>query len=205
MNASSNSTWRVSGTYFETCNCEAACPCVFLSPPTSGTCTALVAWHIEQGTFGGTNLDGLNVALAVHSPGHMLKTKWQVALYLDQRATPPQSDALGKIFSGQAGGHLAHVAQLIGEVLGVKSAPIEYYAEGKRRSLRIGEVASAEIEATSGADGNPPAIQNHPLCVAPGFPVQVARSKHAHFHDFGLDLEVSDKNGFYSPFSYQSA
>ena len=144
MNTSSNSTWRVSGTYFETCNCEAACPCVFLSPPTSGECTVLVAWHIEQGAFGSTNLDGLNVALAVHSPGHMLKTKWQVALYLDQRATAPQSEALGKIFSGQAGGHLANVAPLIGEVLGVKSAPIEYQAEGKRRSLRIGEIASAE-------------------------------------------------------------
>jgi hypothetical protein len=205
MNASSNSSWRISGTYFETCNCEAACPCVFLSPPTSGECTVLVAWHIEQGAFGGTNLDGLNVALAVHSPGHMLKTKWQVALYLDQRATPPQSEALGKIFSGQAGGHLANVAPLIGEVLGVKSAPIEYQAEGKRRSLRIGDIASADIEAVGGADGAPSTIQNHPLCIAPGFPAVVARSKRASFHDFGLNLEVSEKNGFYSPFSYQSA
>jgi hypothetical protein len=23
--------WNLTGTYFETCNCEAACPCVFLS------------------------------------------------------------------------------------------------------------------------------------------------------------------------------
>jgi hypothetical protein len=29
-------SWKVSGSYFETCNCEAACPCIFLSPPTSG-------------------------------------------------------------------------------------------------------------------------------------------------------------------------
>jgi hypothetical protein len=135
----------------------------------------------------------------------MLKTKWKVALYLDQRATPPQSEALGKIFSGQAGGHLANLAPLIGEVLGVKSAPIDYKAEGKRRSLRIGDIARAEIEAAAGADGGPPAIQNHPLCIAPGFPAVVARSKHASFHDFGLNLEVSEKNGFYSPFSYQSA
>jgi hypothetical protein len=164
----------------------------------------LVAWHIEKGAFGGTHLDGLNVVLAVYSPGHMLKTKWKVALYLDQHAAPPQSDALGKIFSGQAGGHLANLAPLIGEVLGVKSALIEYQEEGKRRSLRIADVANAEIEAATGVNGSPPVIQNHPLCIAPGFPVVVARSKHASFHDFGLNLEVSEKNGFYSPFSYQS-
>ena len=91
-----------SGTYFETCNCEVACPCVFLGSPSSADCTVLIAWHIDQGGFGDTKLDGLNAVLAVHSPGHMLKTKWQVALYLDQRASPPQAEALGKIFSGQA-------------------------------------------------------------------------------------------------------
>jgi hypothetical protein len=175
-----------------------------MSPPTAGECTVLIAWHIDQGTYGGTNLDGLNAALAVYSPGHMLKTKWQVALYLDQRAAPPQAEALGRIFSGQAGGHLANVAPLIGQVLGVKSADIQYQMEDKRRSLRIGDIAVAEIEAAAGADGGLTAIQNQPLCIAPGFPAVVARSKRASFHDFGLSLEASEKNGFYSPFSYQS-
>jgi hypothetical protein len=205
MSATANTQWKVTGTYFEACNCEAACPCVFLNAPTPGECTVLVAWHIAQGGFGGTKLDNLNVALAIHSPGHMLKTKWQVALYLDQRATPPQADALGKIFSGQAGGHPANLAPMIGQVLGVKSAAIEYQAEGKRRSLRIGDIASAEIEAAAGADGGETTIHNHPMCVAPGFPAVVARSKRATFHDFGLNLEVSEKNAFYSPFAYQSA
>ena len=31
--------WEISGTYFEACNCEIACPCVFLSAPTTGDCT----------------------------------------------------------------------------------------------------------------------------------------------------------------------
>ncbi|HEY3236803.1 MAG TPA: DUF1326 domain-containing protein, partial [Polyangiaceae bacterium] len=102
--------WSVSGTYFEACNCEAICPCVMMGAPTDGACTALLAWHIEAGSFGDTALDGLNVVLMAHAPGHMLQTKWKVALYLDQRATPAQSAALGQIFSGQAGGHLAALA-----------------------------------------------------------------------------------------------
>ena len=67
------------GSYFEACNCDLACPCVFLSPPTSGNCTVLLAWHIDQGRFGEVNLDGLNAVLAAHSPGPMLEVKWKVA------------------------------------------------------------------------------------------------------------------------------
>ena len=204
VNASLKSRWQVAGTYFETCNCETACPCVFLGPPTDGQCTVLVAWHIDSGIYDDTKLDGLNVALVVHAPGHMLKTKWQVALYLDERSNAAQAEALGKVFSGQAGGHLANVAAHIGQVLGVKSVAMEYKAEGKRRSLRIGQIGSAEIEALAGGSGDPPTIQNPPLCIAPGFPLQVSRSKRASFHDLGLDLEVTEKNGFYSPFAYQS-
>ena len=62
--------WKLDGAYFEACNCATACPCVLLSPPTEGECTALVAWHIDEGNFGDVDLDGLNVSLAVHSPGH---------------------------------------------------------------------------------------------------------------------------------------
>ena len=63
--------WDINGTYFESCNCEIACPCVFLSAPTTGDCTVLIAWHNDSGSFGQANLNGLNVALAAHSPGTM--------------------------------------------------------------------------------------------------------------------------------------
>src|SRR6202007_3236540 len=101
----------------------------------------LIAWHIDRGQFGEIGLDGLNAVLAIHSPGHMLEGKWKVALYVDERADQDQQNALTQIFSGQAGGYLAGLAPLIGEVLGAKAAPIEYHSEGKRRSLRFGDIA----------------------------------------------------------------
>ena len=52
--------------------------------------------------------------------------KWKAALYLDERATKEQSDSLTKIFSGQAGGFFAMLPSFIGEMLGVKSASIEF-------------------------------------------------------------------------------
>jgi hypothetical protein len=58
---------------FEVCNCDVACPCLFLSPPTSGDSTDLLAWHIDHGRFGQIYLDGLNAVLAVHSPATCLR------------------------------------------------------------------------------------------------------------------------------------
>ncbi len=196
--------WKVDGTYFEACNCAAACPCVFTSAPTEGECTVVLAWHIDKGTFGAATLNGLNVALLAHSPGHMLQTKWKVALYLDERASADQQKALGAIFSGQAGGHLAALAPLIGEVLGVKPAPIEFSASGKQRSLRIPKIAEADIEALEGQGGALVTIENHPFTAVPGQPAVVSTSKRLKVSDYGISLDLSGKNGFYSAFAYQS-
>jgi hypothetical protein len=197
--------WKLKGSYFETCNCEAACPCNFLGPPTDGTCTVLVAWHIDEGHFAGTRLDGLNVALVAHAPGHMLHTKWKVALYLDGRASGEQAQALGQIFSGKAGGLMEHVSNFVGEVAGVRNVPIAYQADGRKRSIRIGDLAEADIEAIEGGGGGETTVHNPPLNLSPGEPLVVSRSKRYRFADFGMSIEVSSKNGYYAPFTYMPA
>ena len=61
-----------------------------------------------------------------NSPGNMVTgPKWKAALYIDERGTQEQKDAITKIYSGQAGGFFAAAANLIDEMLGVKSVPIE--------------------------------------------------------------------------------
>ncbi|CAN5859971.1 DUF1326 domain-containing protein [soil metagenome] len=195
-------SWNLKGQYFEACNCEAACPCVFLSPPTEDECTVLVGWHIDQGEYEGTTLDGLNVALAVKSPGHMAKVQWQVALYLDDRASEHQSQALAAIFSGQAGGHPARLAGHIGEVLGAGPATIEFESNGKRTAMKIAGIADVAITASGGQGDAQITVENHPLAIAPGFPVVVSRSEHFKYDDHGMEWELSEKNGFYSPFEY---
>ncbi|MBI5039906.1 MAG: DUF1326 domain-containing protein [Gammaproteobacteria bacterium] len=196
--------WKVTGTYFESCTCEVVCPCVFTGPPTDGECNALIGWHVDHGSFDGTPLDGFNAALFAHSPGHMLQTKWRVVLYVDERADAKQQEALTKIFSGGAGGHLAALSPLIGEVVGVKSAGIEYRSDGKQRSLSIPNVADMEIEALVGQDGKDVTLSNVPFTAVPGYPAVVCQSKRLNYRDHGFNVEVTKKNGFYSPFSYQA-
>lgn len=195
--------WKLTGTYFEACSCDVACPCTFLSAPTNGDCTAILGWHIENGNFTGADLDGLNIALAVYSPGHMLETKWRVALYLDERASEEQKNALTQIFTGQVGGHMSNLVPLIGEVLGISSVPIEYETNGKQRRLKIGNVGETEVEAIQDSSGADVTINNAPLGVAPGHPQVVAKSRKFSYKDYGLEWEISGKNGFYSPFNYQ--
>lgn len=196
--------WSLNGTYFEACNCEAACPCIFTSPPTEGECTALVAWHIDKGTYADTTLDGLNVALAVHAPGTMVATKWKVAAYFDDKATPAQGEALHAIFGGKAGGHPAVLASFIGELVGAKNVPMRYHAAGRKSSLSIPSVADVEIERLDGQGGEPITIEGHPLCIAPGKAATVARSSHVSFSDHGWDWKFSGRSGLMSPFAYQS-
>ncbi len=197
-------TWYLKGQYFESCNCEAACPCIFLSPPTEVDCTVLVGWHIDQGEFESTKLDGLNVALAVYSPGHMAQVQWQVALYLDDQASEVQSQALATIFSGQAGGHPARLAGHIGEVLGAGPASIEFETAGKRTSMKIAGIADVAIAAVAGQGDAEITVGNHPLAIAPGFDAVVSRSEHLAYNDHGMQWELAEKNGFYSPFEYAS-
>jgi hypothetical protein len=194
--------WSLQGTYVESCNCEAACPCVFLSAPTQGECTLLAAWHVDKGGFDNVKLDGLNVALAVHS-GHMAKTKWNAAVYIDEKASSDQEQSLGKIFGGQAGGHPAVLASFVGKLLGVKKVPIQFTQSGKSFSLKMPNVAEMSIEAMQGAGGADVQIAGHPLCIAPGFPATVGRSTQLKYTDHGMSWNLSQKNAFYSHFEYK--
>ena len=75
---------------------------MFLSPPTEGDCTAVIGWHIEDGVHDGVDIGGLNVALAVYSGGHMATTAWRAAVYLDDRASEQQAEALAATFFGRS-------------------------------------------------------------------------------------------------------
>ena len=197
--------WNLSGTYFESCDCEIACPCIFLSAPSTeeGDCNVLIVWDIESGNFGDTDLSGLNVAMAAHAPGLMIDGNWKVALYLDEGANESQQAALTQVFGGQVGGVFEIFAGFISEILGVSSASIEYKSQGKSRSVTVGNIAEASIEAIEGLEGSDVTVSGNPLGVVPGVPVVVSRSSVNTFEDHDMKWDVSGKNGYYSAFSYE--
>jgi hypothetical protein len=197
-------SWSVQGTYIEACNCEVACPCVFLSPPTEGDCKVVIGWHIDKGRHGDTVLDGLNAAMIAFAPDHMMKGQWKVALYTDKRADAQQQAALQGVFSGADGGHLANLAPLIGEVLGARPAAITFdQAANSKFRFEVEGAVSTEMEPIQGQGGGTTEIKGHPPTVAPGYPVTVSRASNLKIDDYGITCDIAGRNGFFAPFAYQ--
>src|SRR5581483_12221467 len=201
----------LSGDYFENCNCDFVCPCVFApsgpltAPPTQGYCDVLLAFHIDTGRFGDVSLDGLSVVAAAHAPGVMGNGNWSIAIYVDERADAKQQEALGAIFSGSAGGPMAEFAPLIGEVLGTKTVPITFRKDGNRRSVEIPNVANMAVE------GIPSMIPGEPIWVATGHPVAPEKlalavgSSGSTFNDYGMRWDNSGKNGHYAAINWSNS
>ena len=200
----SSNAWKIEGDYFEACNCDTVCPCVFLGNPDQGQCDVVIAWHIAKGHYGNTSLDELSVVVVFHTPGNMFTgPKWKAALYIDEKADKEQTDALGKIYSGQAGGFFAVVAGLIGKILGVRFVPIKFQIDGKRRTLQVPAIIDLTIAGVEGADkSRESTLSNAPMLVAPGFATVVAKSTKNSYSDYGMKWDNSGKNGFYSKFVY---
>jgi hypothetical protein len=204
--------WRLEGDYFDGCNCKSICPCVFMLDPTEGDCKAVGAWHIEKGHFNDgnntINLDNLNAAAVFYAPGNMFTgPKMKMAVYLDERASNDQKDVLTKIFTGQVGGGSFFGALMphIGEVIGIRSVPIEFIVEGKkRRKIKIPSALDLEIEGMTGSDTNKESkVVNPAFAVAPGYDPVIARSTKHTYKDHGLEWDNTGRNSFYSRFTYE--
>ncbi len=194
--------FSVKGDYFETCSCDVSCPCIWLGPATQEACDLLIAWHVSEGQKDGVDLSGLNAVMAVHTPKQMTDGNWKVALYLDDRATPEQSESLGAVFSGGAGGHLAALAPLIAEVAGVVPAAISFDRSGGSLTATVGDVLSMASEEMVGMDGSNPAVITNPLLGAVTQAVTQAKAGDIRYHDH-WDAEFSGTNSFVTDFAYE--
>ncbi|MDQ3977837.1 MAG: DUF1326 domain-containing protein, partial [Thermoproteota archaeon] len=107
--------WKASGDLLEVCKCNIACPCEFAQAPTYGDCDSVLAYHVRNGNYGQTSLDGLNVLALTYFKGNIWagETKASIGLFFDEKANPQQREAIQMIFSGKAGGFMAEFAKFI--------------------------------------------------------------------------------------------
>jgi hypothetical protein len=104
-----------------------------------------------------------------------------------------------------AGGFPAALAGFFERFVGVKTAPIRYDLDGKKRAVEIPGVLRASIHAITGQEGGDAVITGHPLGLAPGNPLIVAQSDEVTLTDYEWNWKFSGRSGGYSPFKYQSA
>ena len=80
--------WKVSGDWFDVCKCSIPCPCEFAQTPTYGDCDGVLAYHIKNGDYGKTSLDGLNALVLADFKGNIWagNTKANIAIFFDEKA-----------------------------------------------------------------------------------------------------------------------
>jgi hypothetical protein len=205
---SAHRKWQVSGDYFENCNCDVVCPCLIsteaplTSRPSQGECNVAMAFHIDNGSYDGVALDGLNVALIGHAPGPMADGNMTLAAYIDELADDRQTAALGAIFGGAEGGPMAAFAPLVGKHLGVKKVPIHYAVKGTNRSAEIAGIMRMTVAPipTMHASGEAWIAGGHPF--APDRMALAAGLTGNIVTDHGMVWDNSGKNGHYAPIAW---
>ncbi len=121
--------WKVSGDWFDVCKCNIPCPCTFAQTPTYGDCEGVLAYHINNGNYGETPLNGLNVMMVGGFKGNIWAGEakdFKMGFFFDERGDEKQRKALQMVFMGKAGGFMAELAKFFGETRGIEFVPIKF-------------------------------------------------------------------------------
>ena len=165
-------SWELSGTYLESCNCDAICPCrrvggVLGGRSTTGVCVGALSWQIERGHDRDVDLSGLAVALVFRYDDDEPGSPWVLTLHVDDRAGDEQRSALAEILLGRRGG--GHVQGLPwvrkpSTVLAVESSRIELDHRSERAWLRVADRVTLRISG-------PVETVQTVTCIVPGHAV----------------------------------
>jgi hypothetical protein len=198
--------WRITGRYFESCNCDPICPCrringVSGGRSTHGECLGVLTWAIAEGHATGCRLDGLKVALAIRYHDDEPSSPWTHVLYVDEGADDAQRDSLVDIYTGRGGGDaLVHFpwAWKESNLLDVRRVEIEVSHEPRRQWLRIRDLVTVSIR---GSWPGPETV----TCVIPGHdvPGEELVADELRVADDGLRFEFTGNCGYAAPFDYR--
>jgi hypothetical protein len=190
-------SWRISGSYFETCSCDVVCPCTasLTLGATNDYCRVVLVFNVKDGEVEGVDVSGLTVAAIADTPKVMTDGNWRLGVFIDSSASDEQAEKLGGVFSGALGGPMEALGPLIGENLGVERAAIEVREEGLTHSVKIGDAVDFEVEdvVPFGVESGRPARLVgifHPA----GSELTIAHATRSKIDAFGISYE--GKSGF---------
>jgi len=206
----SDTNWHITGDYFETCNCDFLCPCIYtnmMAQPTFDVCKAAIVMRIDDGSFGGTDLSGVAFIIIIMVDGPMAGGNWTVGIIIDDKASEAQVGAIGQICSGDFGGPMELGKALVGKFAGIERAAIVIDQQKMSFSVKAGDLFSnAAMAVASAHDPNVPLfIDNtaHPANKR----LALATGTESHMHVFGIDWDDTKggHNGHFAPFDWSPA
>ena len=147
MSASGKTKWSFEADYLQGCNCDYGCPCEFEAPPSRGFCQGVGAWRIANGNYGDVKLDGLGMAFSVHTPKAMHLGNATTAVFIDERATPAQREALLNIATAKDGGMPFEIfVAITTKFLPPQFVPIKFHLDGLNSRAEVGTQVRIALE-----------------------------------------------------------
>lgn len=197
--------YQLQGRLLEVCTCNTLCPCWVGDDPDNGTCDSAMAYHFDKGTIDGVDVSGLTLAFAVHIPGNVLAGNWRIIVFVDDKASKAQEDAILKVYTGKAGGPLAEVAKLVGEVVDVRRAPIAFDVVKGKGSFTVGDTVHAELEPFKGPTGQPTTLTESIFSTVPGSPAYVGKAStyKQKSPELKQDIKLQGHNAILSDFRFE--
>ena len=205
--------WRIAGDWFDNCSCDVACPCTFAQAPDNNFCESVLFWHIKEGHYGDVALDDLAFVRIGRFDGDLWagKVSGKFGVFIDDRASEEQAEALPIIFGGRAGGFPAQVNALFAdgrEIIGIERASIsfEIAPDQSRWGVDIAGKVKAWAEALCGPTSNPddyPRLTGAPGSeTGPGQVVTWGKSTICNVDAFGYDFSWTVNSAKHIPFDW---
>jgi hypothetical protein len=198
-------TYTIQGRLLEVCTCAAICPCWIGEDPDGGTCDSSLAWYVDSGTVRGVDVSDRCIALTVFIPGNVLAGHWKAVVYVDDRCTQEQQDALLAVFTGALGGPIADLAALIGEVVAVERAPMTFTVEEGEGMLKVGDSIEARLAPFRGATGKTTTLSETVFSTVPGSPAYPGKASVYRQKSSKIgrpDVDVSGRNALQAMFTF---
>jgi hypothetical protein len=195
--ASTDVVYNLVGSLLEACSCNVLCPCWIGEDPDTGTCDAIVAYHFDEGTIKGIDVSGLGWVGVAKIPGNVLQGNWKVAMFIDDRASDEQMQAMVDAYSGKLGGPLADLAGLIGEVVDVQRAPISHELVAGKGTIKVGDFIDSGMEPYRAPDGETiTTLRDSVFSTVPGSPAYVAKADHLRVKlpQYGMEWSFEGRN-----------
>jgi hypothetical protein len=201
--------WELAGTYLESCNCDAICPCRSIGGrpggrSTHGLCVGALSWAVERGHARDVDLSGLGAVMAIRYHDDEPGSPWTFFLYLDDRGSDAQRDALADILCGRLGGTPQQQFPWVfkpSELVGIRAVPIEIDHSPRHGWFRAGTNVSVRVRE--------PVPEQEPVtCVIPGhhrMGLEFYAEQLCVAEKPPLEFELSGTCAYQSSFEYSSA
>jgi hypothetical protein len=194
--------WKITGQLEEACSCNAACPCWFGSKPSRMSCGGGEFVFIQKGTYGTTSVDGLAYGFMGESPDNesMMESmgSWKFAyLYIDQKASPEQQEALRAIASQTMPAEASKKVEW-------RVVPITRTIAGKEHKVSLGQYGTFSGHLIEGGLGGSTKITNPPGADPIHRQYEQGETSTLKYTDAGANYDFKDSNYMYATFEVNS-